>query len=236
MVAIEKCVAGGVGALEMKCCAIASSAVIKRLPSYRRTLGELMKRKIEVISSSELGEKMGMTASQIRQDLHNFGSLGVQGYGYNVRGLRDQISLILGLGKSYRMIIIGSGNLSRTISNFISSNQKGFDIIAIFDTNPKRIGQVIKGFEVRDYARINEFLNKHSVDIGIIATSTGNAQEVADTLVNGGAKGIWNFERSDLIVPAHISIQNVHLNDSLYLLTYHINLNQTKAKKEKDIE
>ena len=95
---------GGSGALRMKDRVIASSAVIKRLPCYRRTLGELIKRKIEVISSTELGKKMGMTASQIRQDLHNFGSLGVQGYGYNVRGLRDQISMILGLGKSYKIV------------------------------------------------------------------------------------------------------------------------------------
>ena len=215
---------------------IASSAVIKRLPFYRRTLEELMKKNIEIISSSELGEKMGMTASQIRQDLHNFGSLGVQGYGYNVRWVRDQISMILGLGKSYRIIIIGAGNLSRTITNIISFNQKGFDIIAIFDTNVKRIGQVIKGIEVKDYAKINEFLNKSAVDIGIITTVTGNVQEVADILVNGGVKGIWNFERSDLIVPEHIPIQNVHLNDSLYLLTYNINQKRSKTKKDKDKE
>ena len=213
---------------------IVSSAVIKRLPCYRRTLGELEKKKIKIISSSELGEKMGMTASQIRQDLHNFGSLGVQGYGYNVRGLQNQIGRILGLGKSYRIIIIGAGNIGRTITNFISFNQTGFDIIAIFDTNPKRIGQVIKGVEVKGYDKIKDFLSKHSIDIGIIATSSGTAQEVADALVNGGVKGIWNFETSDLSVPDHIAIQNVHLCDSLYLLTYHTNQKQSRTRREEN--
>ena len=209
----------------VKNCVLAPKAVIKRLPRYSRILGELMTN-TESISSTDLGEQMGITASQIRQDLSNFGTFGLQGYGYRVKMLHDQINVILGLGNSYTMVLVGAGNLGRSISNYIQSGKSGFDIIALFDLNPKRLGLKIKNIEIMEFGRLSEFLKEHSVDIGIITTSKNSAQGVADKLVAGGVKGIWNFSMTDLVVPDNVVIENVHLSDSLYLLTYQIN--QTK--------
>lgn len=197
-----------------------SMAVIKRLPKYHRYLKELMRNDVDRISSKELGEKIGFTASQIRQDLNNFGDFGQQGYGYNVKELYKQISLILGLDKEYTGVIIGAGNLGQAIANYNRFSESGLSIECIFDANPKLVGMRIRDIEIKDIDILDQYLQENNVDIGIICVPRINAQKVSDILVKGGVKGIWNFAPVDLVVPSDVKVENVHLSESLLTLVY----------------
>lgn len=197
-----------------------SMAVIKRLPKYHRYLKELMRNDVDRISSKELGEKIGFTASQIRQDLNNFGDFGQQGYGYNVKELYKQISLILGLDKEYTGVIIGAGNLGQAIANYNRFSELGLSIECIFDANPKLVGMKIRDIEIKDIDELDNFLKDNKVDIGIICVPRINAQKVSDILIKGGVKGIWNFAPVDLVVPDDVKVENVHLSESLLTLVY----------------
>ena len=200
-----------------------SNAVIRRLPRYRRYLRELQKKGIKKISSNEFSSLIGYTASQIRQDLNNFGGFGQQGYGYNVDDLYNEISAILGLDKKYRIVIAGAGNLGRAIANYTSYYKSGFLVEGIFETNTELIGEKIHDVEVMDYEGMVEFIEKKHIDIGIICTGKNSAQEVADKMCFAGVRGIWNFAPLDLEVPGHVALEQVHLSDSLHALAYHMN-------------
>ena len=208
-----------------------SNAVIKRLPRYRRYLIELKKKGVEKISSKEFSALIGYTASQIRQDLNNFGGFGQQGYGYSVDGLYDEISAILGLDKEYRMVLMGAGNLGHAIAKYMQSNKQGFKIYGVFETNPKLIGEEFEGLTILDHENIVEFVEKEAIDIGIICVSRDAAQEVADKLSFAGVKGIWNFAPTDIEVPKHVALENVQLSDSLHSLAYHMNDIQKKKDR-----
>ena len=208
-----------------------SNAVIKRLPRYRRYLKELRKKGVDKISSNEFSTLIGYTASQIRQDLNNFGGFGQQGYGYSVDGLYHEISAILGLDKQYKMVVVGAGNLGQAIVNHTYYYNAGFIVSAIFEVNPKLIGLRINDIEVMDYENIVEYVEENEIDIGIICTTMDAAQEVADKLCFAGVKGLWNFAPVDIETPGHVAIENVHLTDSLYSLAYHINGAQEHNKK-----
>lgn len=197
-----------------------SMAVIKRLPKYHRYLKELMKNDVDRISSKELGEKIGFTASQIRQDLNCFGDFGQQGYGYNVRELYNQIVSILGLDQNYKTIMVGAGNIGQAIANYASFERLGIELIAIFDVNPKIIGTKIREIEINAESDLKEYLKNNDIAIGIICVPKMNAQRVCDELVSGGIKGIWNFAPVDLIVPDDVKVENVHLSESLSTLIY----------------
>ena len=197
-----------------------SMAVIKRLPKYHRYLQELMKNDVDRISSKELGEKIGFTASQIRQDLNCFGDFGQQGYGYNVRELYNQIVSILGLDQNYKTIMVGAGNIGQAIANYTSFVRLGIELVGIFDVNPKIIGTKIRDIKIDAESNLREYLKSNSIDIGIICVPKINAQRVCDELVAGGIKGIWNFAPVDLIVPNDVNVENVHLSESLSTLIY----------------
>jgi len=197
-----------------------SMAVIKRLPKYHRYLKELMKNDVDRISSKELGEKIGFTASQIRQDLNCFGDFGQQGYGYNVRELYNQIVSILGLDQNYKTIMVGAGNIGQAIANYATFERLGIELIAIFDVNPKIIGTKIRKIEINAESDLKEYLKNNDIAIGIICVPKMNAQRVCDELVSGGIKGIWNFAPVDLIVPDDVKVENVHLSESLSTLIY----------------
>ena len=204
-----------------------SNAVVKRLPIYRRYLEDLMKNDVERISSNELSSLIGFTASQIRQDLNNFGGFGQQGYGYNIKGLYKEINAILGLDREYKMVIVGTGNLGQALANYSKYHKSGFPIVGMFDINPKIIGLKINAIEVMDCDLLVDFLKKNHVDIGIITTDKAAAQGVANKLVEGNVRGIWNFATIDLKVPKHIPVENVHVTDTLNVLAYHIINNET---------
>lgn len=200
-----------------------SMAVIKRLPKYHRYLMELLKNDVDRISSKELSEKIGFTASQIRQDLNCFGDFGQQGYGYNVKELYNQISAILGLQKDYNYVIIGAGNLGQALANYTRFDKLGFNLKGIFDANPKLVGIRIRDIEIADIDEMENFLKSNSVDIGMLCVPQTSAQKVCDILVNGGVKGIWNFAPIDLTAPEDVIIENVHLSESLLTLVYLLN-------------
>lgn len=197
-----------------------SMAVIRRLPKYHRYLRELLEKDIYRISSKELSSMMGFTASQIRQDLNNFGGFGQQGYGYNVEELHGEIHKILGLDHQYNTVIIGSGNLGQAIANYTNFQKFGFKLMALFDTNPKLIGMKIRDVPVYDIDELQPFINERKVDIGIICTPKEFAQDIANKLTNSGVSAIWNFAPIDLKVPKGVIMENVHLSDSLFILSY----------------
>ena len=209
-----------------------SSAVIKRLPRYRRYLSDLQKKNVDRISSNELSNLIGYTASQIRQDLNNFGGFGQQGYGYNIQSLYHEISAILGLDQEYKMVIVGTGNLGQALANYTHYYKSGFIVSAMFDVNPKLIGLRINDIEVLDYETLEDFMKKNTIDIGIVCTNKDSAQEVVDKLCAGGVKGIWNFAPTDLQLPEGIALENVHLSDSLHSLAYYINRNRQMKEQE----
>ena len=200
-----------------------SMAVIKRMPKYYRYLGELVKNDVDRISSKELGEKIGFTASQIRQDLNNFGDFGQQGYGYNVKELHNQIGAILGVGKEYNAVLIGAGNIGQAIANYSRFTDIGLGITAIFDANPKLVGMRIRDVEIKDIDELKGYLEENHIDMGILCVPRINAQKVCDVLVNGGVRGIWNFAPIYLHVPETVKVENVHLSESLLTLVYQMN-------------
>ena len=200
-----------------------SMAVIRRLPKYYRYLGDLFDKVIQRNSSKELSEIIGFTASQIRQDLNNFGGFGQQGYGYNVEALHNEIGKILGLDTKYNAVLVGAGNLGQAIANYSGFKKAGFEIKALFDANPRLIGLKIRDFEVLDSVIIEEFVRDNNVDIAIICIPKNGAQELADKLVNAGIKGIWNFASIDLNVPSSVIVENVNLTESLFTLSYLMN-------------
>ena len=209
-----------------------SMAVIRRLPKYHRYLGDLLDKDVQRISSKELsdiigftasqelGEKIGFTASQIRQDLNNFGDFGQQGYGYNVEALHNEIGNILGLNKIYNAVLIGAGNLGQAIANYAGFRKSGFEIKALFDANPRMIGLKIRDFEVLDSENLESFVEENNIDIAILCIPKNGAQDVVDRLVNVGVKGIWNFAPIDLDVPKGVIVENVNLTESLFTLSY----------------
>ncbi|QJA09697.1 redox-sensing transcriptional repressor Rex [Romboutsia sp. CE17] len=200
-----------------------SMAVIRRLPKYYRYLGDLLDKDIQRISSKELSDIIGFTASQIRQDLNNFGGFGQQGYGYNVDALHKEIGKILGLETKYNAILIGAGNLGQAIANYSGFRKAGFEIKALFDANPRMIGLKIREFEVLDSEQIEEFIKENNVDIAIMCIPKQGGQELADRLVSAGIKGIWNFAPLDLDVPPSVIVENVNLTESLFTLSYLMN-------------
>ena len=206
----------------MKQAKLISKAVIKRLPRYRRYLGELKKKGVEKISSKDLSELIGYTASQIRQDLNNFGGFGQQGYGYSVANLYDEIGNILGLNKTYEIVVVGFGRLGQAMASYIDKNEKQFHIAGIFDVSNKLKDVEFKDAFVSTCEDLKEFVQKNNIEIAVITVPREKGQIVADTLVDAGIKGIWNFSSVDLELPERISVENVHMSDSLHALAYYM--------------
>ena len=202
-----------------------SPAVISRMPRYYRYLGELLSDGVERISSGELSLRMHVTASQIRQDLNNFGGFGQQGYGYNVQFLYDEIGRILGLDSPHNVILIGVGNLGQAIANYVSFENLDFSMIGLFDINREICGKTISGVTVRHTDELKAFVEKNPVDIAILTLPKEAAETVARQLVDIGIKAIWNFAQVDLLVPDDVIVQNVHLSDSLMQLSYNLKQN-----------
>jgi len=199
-----------------------SIAVIRRLPRYFRYLGDLLKADIKRISSKELSERMGITASQIRQDLNCFGGFGQQGYGYNIESLYSEIGKILGVDRRFTTIIIGAGNMGNALANYGNFKKRGYDLIGIFDISPERIGKVINGLEIMHMDKLDDFIRKNNVDIAILTIPSQNVSEVAERVAELGVKGIWNFSPQDLHLSCDVIVENVHLSDGLMVLGYRI--------------
>ena len=199
-----------------------SQAVIQRLPRYYRYLGDLIENNVERISSGDLSKRMKVTASQIRQDLNNFGGFGQQGYGYNVKLLHMEIGKILGIDEKHNFIIIGAGNLGQALANYASFETSGFVLKGIFDNNSALKGKIIRGIPIYMMDELKTFIQRHNIEIAVLTIPKQHAVEVADMLVDTGIRGIWNFAHTDLNMPESIIVENVHLSDSFMRLSYRI--------------
>ncbi len=207
-----------------------SNVVIRRMPRYYRYLSDLLDNGVERISSNELSKIMNVTASQIRQDLNNFGGFGQQGYGYNVEYLHQEIGKILGIDRKHHMIIIGAGHLGQAIANFVNFEKRGFILSGIFDVNPELEGTVIRGVKVRMMDELEEFLQNNPGDIVVFTMPKDKASDIAKKVVSLGIKAIWNFANMELDLPDDVTVENVHLSDSLMQLSYNIEKHRTEGK------
>jgi redox-sensing transcriptional repressor len=200
-----------------------SDAVVNRLPVYRRYLEELMNGDVERISSNDLSRLIGFTASQIRQDLNNFGGFGQQGYGYNIAQLYTEIGNILGLNHTKKAILIGAGNLGRAIATHTRFHDQGFDLIGVFDSSDSVVGSVIAGQTVRNSSTLKRFCRDNEPVIAILCVPGDAAPELVTTLISCGIKGFWNFTHYDILHDhPDVSVENVHLSDSLMTLRYQV--------------
>ena len=200
-----------------------SSAVIRRLPRYYRHLNDLYQSGVERISSSALGSSLGLTASQIRQDLSCFGEFGQQGYGYNVASLRGEVADILGMNRGHTAVILGVGNLGRALMENFHFEHSGVTLTAAFDVAPDVVGRAISGVQVHHVDRLEEFLARQPASIGVLTVPRAAAGRIADRLVRAGVRGIWNFTNMELAVSdPRVVVEDVHFADSLLALNYMI--------------
>ena len=197
-------------------CDMISEAVIKRLPRYYRHLKQLSDSGVERVSSNKIASVLNITASQVRQDLCNFGGFGQQGYGYDVAKLKNELAAILGLDKVYDLIIVGAGNIGRALAGYKGFKDDGFYVRALFDIDPRCSS--INGIKVYQMDFLKTYLNQNQVDIAIIATQKDSAKEVASELIANGVKSIWNFAPVELEVPEDVTVENISMSESLYVL------------------
>ena len=206
----------------MNTCKI-SDSVIKRLPRYYRFLGELKSQGLNRISSRELSEKMGFTASQIRQDLNCFGGFGHQGYGYNIEFLYSEIGKILGLARPKNAILIGVGNLGKAVALHINFEAQGYHLAGMFDSKESLVGQIVRGLPVRSTSTLDEFCRETRPEVAILCIPKDAAVTIADQLVSLGIKGFWNFSHYDIALKyKDVSVENVHFVDTLMTLSYRL--------------
>ena len=195
-----------------------SETVIRRMPVYHRYLKELIDTGIERVSSKELSQITGFSASQIRQDLNNFGGFGQQGYGYNTLALKEQVDKILGIDRSYKSIVIGAGRLGQAIARYNGFRDSGFNVTSLFDI--KDDIEDISGIKVRNMKDLEKYIKDEKVDVAIITVPKESLEDVANRVINAGVKGIWNFAPYDLKGPQGVIVVNIRLNDSLLTLSY----------------
>ncbi len=199
-----------------------SMAVIRRLPRYFRYLTDLIRLDIRRISSKELSERMDITASQIRQDLNCFGGFGQQGYGYNVQSLYEEIGRILGVERRFRCALFGAGNMGNALANYENFQRRGFDIVAIFDVDPSKVGNRIHGIPVLHTDTFEDYMAGNPVDIAMLTVPNRIMPDITARVVAAGIKGIWNFSPTDLKLGDDVVVENVHLSDSLMVLGYRL--------------
>ncbi len=209
-----------------------SSVVIRRLPRYYRYLGDLLSEGVNRISSKELSSLMNVTASQIRQDLNCFGGFGQQGYGYNVEYLYNEIGDILGIHKGRSLVIVGAGNLGMSIAGYANFKKRGFTVKALFDRNPNLHGIKVNEAEVYPVETLEKFLTENSIDIAVLTMPKESVQEVLP-LIKDKVKGIWNFSHTEIPQENGLSVENVHLSDSLMTLSCKIGRAELQKKTKK---
>ena len=204
-----------------------SNNVIRRMPRYLRMLDELMENGVNRISSFQLGQLLGLTPSQIRQDFSCFGEFGQQGYGYIVSALREQIASILGADRGYSAVLIGVGNIGRALMDNFCFSSWGFSLVAAFDVNPALIGTNINGVNIYSMDDLETYLHNNKVDMVVLAVPKDVAIPVTNMLTANGVEAIWNFTNVDLTAPNSSTIvENVHFSDSLLSLSYYVSERQ----------
>lgn len=206
-----------------------SQAVIKRLPRYYRYLESLQQAGVAKVSSGKLADMLDITASQVRQDFCNFGGFGQQGYGYDVTKLLNELASIMGLDEMHNMIVIGAGNIGRALAGYKGFSNEGFKVKALFDikTDGGGVGEV----PLLSMDELEDYVAKNKVDVGVITTQANVAHDVANSLIAAGVCNLWNFAPIDLDVPKHVTVENISMSESLYVLSYNIKRKQKNIKK-----
>ncbi len=207
-------------------------AVVRRLPGYYRHLRELEEEGVLRLSSQALGERMGLTASQIRQDINCFGGFGQQGYGYHVPNLKKSIGQILGIDKTHEVVIVGAGNIGSAVAHYPTFRNEGFLVRALFDVEPARVGKQVAGIPILPFSDLSAYLLKKPPDILVIATPAESAQAVLDLAAAANVRGVWNFAPVDLAAPPWMEVTNVHLSDSLMALSFRLHEREVNARGE----
>lgn len=203
-----------------------SLPVIKRLPRYYRYLGEMEKEGIVKVSSSELAQVMGTTASQVRQDFNCFGGFGQQGIGYNVKLLREELGKLIFARQPIPTILIGAGNLGHAMANYLVEDKRGFELQGAFDVKPEMIGLTLCGVLIRDMGELGAFCAEHNSRVAVICVPRDSAKKVARQLIDLGIRAFWNFSHYDFSIDyPDVVVENVHLSDSLSTLSYEVNNN-----------
>ena len=202
-----------------------SKPVMKRLPRYLRFMSELMQKDIKRISSKELSQRMGLTASQIRQDFNCFGGFGQQGYGYDVDKLYTEMSRILGANHTYNAVLIGAGNLGRAIATHVAFNKVGFNLVGIFDKNPELIGTELNGITIKSSDELEDFCTENKPSAAFLCLPRDSVEKTVEVLLDCGLNAFWNFSHYDIAMnypDKNVIVENVHMNDSLMTLCYQI--------------
>lgn len=196
--------------------------IVGRLPLYLRMLQQMADEGRQITSSQELGERLGISAAQIRKDLSQFGEFGKQGTGYNIHFLRDQLQSILNVDKVWDMAVIGAGDIGNAIARYQGFTDRGFRVVLVFDNNPEKIGKKIGDFIIRDMKDIEDLIQSREIKIAMLAVPASHAQEVSNILVEAGIMAILNYAPIDLDVPAHVHVQHIDPVTHLQRMSYYL--------------
>jgi len=197
-----------------------ADSTVRRLSIYLRFLEEFEGRGLATVSSDELARRGGTTSAQVRKDLSFFGSFGKRGLGYSVPELSTALREILGLGKEWRVVIIGAGKIGAALAQYRGFRQRGFRIIAAYDTNPDKIGRPLEGIDVRDMRRLEADVALEQAEIAVIAIPSEGAQAVLDRVVKTGIKAVLNFAPAQLHAPADVTVKTVNMAMELEGLSF----------------
>ena len=202
---------------------IIPNPAVRRLSLYLRQLEAFKKKDRRTVSSKQLGESLRLTDAQVRKDLAYFGQFGHPGIGYRVDDLIAQVKKILGTDKVWPVMLVGAGNLGRALLSYQGFQAKGFRLAAVFDNDPKKIGQKHGGFAIQPLNELPETIRKQGIRLAILAVPAEAAQELADRLVEAGIRGLLNFAPTSITVPANVALNAVDLAVQLEQLSFQVN-------------
>jgi redox-sensing transcriptional repressor len=197
-----------------------ADSTVRRLSAYLRFLEDFENRGLSTISSDELARRGGTTSAQVRKDLSFFGSFGKRGLGYSVPELAGRLREILGLGRQWKVIIVGAGKIGAALAQYRGFKQRGFNILAAYDANPQKVGKTLEGIPVRDITHLERDVHKEAPDIAVLAVPSETAQSVVDRVVKAGIKAVLNFAPMQLQVPPVVTVKTVNMAMELESLSY----------------
>jgi redox-sensing transcriptional repressor len=201
---------------------IPPDVVVRRLPLYARSLRYLLDEGVHSVSSQELGERINVTAAQIRKDLSYFGEFGKQGIGYDVEKLLAHIEGILGLTQEWPVVVVGIGQLGQAIARYEGFHSKGLRIVGLFDSDPGKVGQQVAGMPILEYTKMRDHIREQGVKLAIIAVPAPQAQSVADMLIDAGVRAILNYAPVILQIPEKVWVRYIDPVAVLHSMTYYL--------------
>lgn len=197
-----------------------ADSTVRRLSAYLRFLEDFEGRGLSTISSEELAQRGGTTSAQVRKDLSFFGSFGKRGLGYSVPELKKQLREILGLGREWRVVIIGAGKIGAALAQYRGFRQRGFSILRAYDTNPAKVGTVVEGMQVANIAQLEKDFARDLPDIVVLTVPADAAQSLLDRVVKSGVKAVLNFAPTQLQAPADVTVKTVNMAMELEGLSF----------------